>query len=143
MIRAREQQADRSGLAASFSRITEGISRLVSEHLALARTELREDARVFAFTGARLAGFGLLLLVGYGFLCAAIAVALWTWIGIGWALLVVAVVNLLVGGVGAYASIRRIEGREVLDDTMVEVSRSAEVLAAASRPDGMERRLEA
>jgi uncharacterized membrane protein YqjE len=141
-MRAREQ-ADRTGLAATFSRITDGISRLVTEHLALARIELREDARLFTLACARIAAFGLLVLIGYAFLCAAIAVALWSWIGIGWALLAVGLANLLIGGVGVYVAVKRLEGREVLDETLVEVSRSAEVLAAASRSDGMERRLEA
>src|SRR5919106_1255146 len=140
-MRAREKM-DGAGLAAAVSRITDGMSRLFSEHLALARIEIQEDGRAFAFATARLAGFALLMLVGYGFLCAA-AVALWTWIGIGWALLVVALFNLLIGGVGVYTAIRRLKGREVLDETLVEVSRSAEVLAAASRSDGRERRLEA
>ncbi|HZA50919.1 MAG TPA: phage holin family protein [Myxococcaceae bacterium] len=141
-MRAREKM-DGAGLAAAVSRITDGMSRLFSEHLALARIEIQEDGRAFAFATARLAGFALLMLVGYGFLCAAAAVALWTWIGIGWALLVVALFNLLIGGVGVYTAIRRLKGREVLDETLVEVSRSAEVLAAASRSDGRERRLEA
>ena len=135
---------DGAGLAAAVSRITDGISRLISEHVALARIEFRDDARAFAFATARLAVFALLILVGYGFLCAAVAMALWSWIGsIGWALAVVALVNVLIGGPGVYLAIRRLTGREVLDETLVEVSRSAEVLAAASRPDGRERRLEA
>ena len=134
---------DGAGLAAAVSRITDGISRLFSEHLALARIEIQEDGRAFALATARLACFASLMLVGYGFLCAAAAAALWTWIGIGWALLVVALFNLLIGGVGVYTAVRRLKGREVLDETLVEVSRSAEVLAAASRSDGRERRLEA
>jgi hypothetical protein len=48
------------------------------------------------------------------------------------------------GALGAYAAAARLKGREVLDETRVEVTRSAEALAAASRPDmGVERRLEA
>jgi uncharacterized membrane protein YqjE len=141
-MRAREQ-ADRTGLAATLARITDGISRLLLEHLALARIELREDARAFSLTASRIAVFVPLILVGHWFLCGALAVALWKGIGLGWALLVVGVVNIVIGGVGAYFAFKRLTGREVLDETLVEVSRSAEVLAAASRSDGVERRFEA
>ena len=138
--------SDRTGLAAALGRITDGVSRLVSEHLALARVELREDARAFAFAVARIAVFVPLVLVGYGFLCGALAVGLSTWMGIGWALLIVGALNAGVGGVGIALAAKSLQSRQVLNDTRVEVSRSAEVLAAVSRPNGpngTEKRLEA
>ncbi|HYX93301.1 MAG TPA: phage holin family protein [Myxococcaceae bacterium] len=142
-MHAREQ-ADRGGLAAALARITDAVSRLMAEHLALARVELREDARVFGLAATRIAVFVPLIVVGYAFICGAVAVALAAWIGTGWALLVVGLLNVIAGALGAYAAAARLRGREVLDETRVEVTRSAEALAAASRPDmGVERRLEA
>jgi Putative Actinobacterial Holin-X, holin superfamily III len=141
-MRAREQ-ADRGGLAAALGRITDATSRLMSEHLALARIELREDARALGLAAVRVAVFVPLIVVGYAFVCGAVSVALGMLIGFGWALLVVGLLNVIVGSLGAYVAAAHFQGREMLDETRVEVSRSAEALAAAGRPEGPERRLEA
>lgn len=137
------EQADRSGIAQAMSRIADGLSRLVSDHLALARVELREDARTFAISAARIAVFVPLILVGYGFLCAALAVAVSRWIGLGWALFAVGFLNVAVGAIGVRVALRKVQGREVLGETREEVSRSAEVLAQVGRRNGAEKRLEA
>jgi uncharacterized membrane protein YqjE len=141
-MRGREQE-ERSGLAAALVRITDAVSRLMSEHLALARVELREDARALGLAVARIAVFVPLIVVGYAFLCAAVSVALAVWIGLGWALLVVGLLNVFAGALGTLVAASRLRGREVLEETRVEVSRSAEALAEASRPNGPGRRLEA
>jgi hypothetical protein len=141
-MRAREQ-SERVGLAAAVARITDAVSRLMSEHLALARVELRDDARAFGLAAARIAVFVPLIVVGYAFLCAAVATALAMWIGLGWALLLVGLLNVFAGALGVFVAAVRLKGREVLEDTRVEVSRSAEALAEASRPNGSGRRLEA
>jgi uncharacterized membrane protein YqjE len=141
-MRAREQ-ADRVGLAAALGRITDAVSRLMAEHLALARVELREDARSLLLRAERIVLFAPLIVVGYAFVCAAVAIAISTWIGLVWALLVVGLLNVIFGGLGAYFAWLRLEAQEMLNETRAEVSRSAELLGGTSGPDGPERRLEA
>src|SRR2546423_268093 len=103
------EQPDRSGLAAAFGRITDGLSRLMSEHLALIRVELRDDSRALAMDLARIVLFLPLVIVGYGLLCAALAVALSHAIGLAGAFAIVGGINVLFGGLGAYLAAMKLK----------------------------------
>ena len=76
------EQTDR-GIAALVGRMADSFSRLVSQHLTLARMELAEDAKALGLDVARIVVFVPFLLVGYLFLCGALSVALAQWIGYG------------------------------------------------------------
>jgi hypothetical protein len=54
------------------------------------------------------------------------------------ALLLVGSVNLIAGGIGAYAGFRRIAARRVMRETLDELDRSAAALADGARPNGSE-----
>ncbi|MBX5481158.1 MAG: phage holin family protein [Myxococcaceae bacterium] len=137
-------QPDRGGLGAAVARITDGLSRLISEHLALARVELRDDVRALAGSVAGIAVFVPLILVGYGFLCGALALALSPWLGRVGALVLVGGLNVIVGGLGAWRAAAKLKAQPVLETTRVEVTRTTHALASVARPargNGVERRL--
>lgn len=136
-------QPDKGGLAASFGRIADGLSRLISEHLALARVELRHDARALAMDLVRIGMFLPLVIVGYGLLCTALALALGTLIGLAGAFAVVGGANVILGGLGVFFAAMKLKERPVLERTRVEVERTTHALANVARPsgNGVERRL--
>jgi hypothetical protein len=124
------EQTER-GLAALVGRMTDGFSKLVTQHLALARMELMDDARAVGTDVARIAAFVPFVLVGYAFLCAALSAFLARWIGWDGALAVVGAVNLVGGGLGIARAASRLKAHRVMDDTTEELNRSVEVLAQA------------
>ncbi|SEM00232.1 Putative Holin-X, holin superfamily III [Stigmatella aurantiaca] len=139
------EQTDR-GISALVGRMADGFSRLVSQHLTLARMEMAEDAKAMGKDVARIAAFVPFILVGYLFVCGALAAVLARWLGVAGALVTVGVLNLIGGGIGIHRAISRLQGRQVMDDSAQELSRSVAALggpgtqdteaspAAASRP---------
>ncbi|MFL5351608.1 phage holin family protein [Archangium sp.] len=124
------EQAER-GLTALVGRLTDGFSRLVTQHLTLARVELMEDARVMGLDVALIAAFVPFVLVGYTFLCGALVVLVQPWTGWAGALALVGGVNLVGGGVGIARAVRRLKSHRVMDETTEELNRSVTVLAQA------------
>lgn len=138
----RGAEPERGGLAQSFSRLTEALSRLVSEHLALARVELRADARAVGSQVAKIAVFLPAIVVGYGLLCVALALGLAQWLGAAWAFALVGALNFVGGGLGAYFAAQRMSHHPVLETTRVEVEKTSMALGQAARaPNGAEKRL--
>ena len=114
--------------------MTDGLSRLVSDHLALARAELREDARAFGQGVVKVAVFVPLLLLGYGFLCAALAAGLASVMPMWLSLLLVGILNIAVGAIGAYTAANALKTRTPkLPDALGEAQVSARVLAQAAK----------
>jgi uncharacterized membrane protein YqjE len=124
------EQTER-GIAAIVGRMADSFSRLVSQHITLARLELAEDAKAMARDVASIIVFVPFLLVGWVFLCAALAVALAQAIGYGWALAVVGGVHMVGGGLGIWMALSRLKNRPVMNDTGEELSRSMAVLTAS------------
>lgn len=127
------EQTDR-GITALVGRMADSFSRLVSQHITLARLEVAEDAKAMALDAARVVAFVPFLLVGYLFLCGAIAVALADAIGYGWSLAAVSFANLLGGGFGIWRAVSRLKDRQVMDDSAQELSRSMAALTTVSPP---------
>ena len=109
-------------------RLADGLGKLVTEHLELAKVELVDDARELGLLVARLAVVVPFLLVGYSLLCAGIALVLTTWIPLYAALLILAVLNLVGGGVGLYTVVRKVQKKNVMDETLQELNRSVQTL---------------
>ncbi len=124
------EQTER-GLAAVVGRMADGVSRLVSQHLALARMELEEDARVMGGNVARIAAFVPFVLVGYFFLCAALALFLARWLDFAGAFALVGGVNLVGGGAGIALAASRLKSLRPMDETKEELNRSVAVLSSA------------
>ena len=118
-----EQTTDRN-IAALVGRMADGFSKLVNQHIQLARAELGEDIRGMGKDVVHIAMVVPFFLVGYIFLCGALAALLASVIGWAGALGLVAAVNLAVGGFLLYRALTRLRGRDVMNDTAQELTRS-------------------
>lgn len=127
------EQTER-GLTVLVGRLTDGLGKLVTQHLTLARVELMEDARAMGQDVALIAAFVPFVLVGYAFLCGALAVALARWVGWAGALALVGALNLVGGGLGIARASARLKSHRVMDETTEELNRSVTVFAQAPRP---------
>lgn len=125
---------DRTGLGAALARLTDGFSRLVADHLALAQAELRADARAFGQEVVKVAAFAPLLLVGYLFLCAALSAALALVMPVWAALLLVGGLNVAAGAVGTAMALKKLQSRPpVLGESRAQAQRTAQQLAHAAK----------
>lgn len=124
------EQPDRGGIAASIGKITDGFSKLVVQHIALARIELAEDAKAVGGELGRMAVYVPFLVVGYALLCGALAVVLGQWLTLAGGLALVGAVNMVGGSLGIHAAVKRLQARDMLTGTLQEFNRSASVLAA-------------
>jgi uncharacterized membrane protein YqjE len=123
------EQTER-GVAALVGRMADGFSRLVTQHLQLARVELAEDAKAMGLDVASIAVFVPFLLVGYMFVCGALAALLAPFTGWAGALAVVGAVNLVGGGLGILRAVKRMQSRQMMDDSVSELSRSMAALTS-------------
>jgi hypothetical protein len=105
-------RSDPPSLSEAFRRLTDGIQRLIRDHLALVRTELRQDLKA----AGRDIAFALLgvpsLLLGYALLMVALSLALAPSLGAAVAFAIVGAVNLLAGGALAFFFGRRLATRD-------------------------------
>ena len=122
------------GLSGQLSRLADGIARLIGQHFALARLEIVEDARRMGKGAAGIAFFVPFLLLGYGFLCAALTAWLQNHLPLPWALAAVGGANVLLGAVGLLRAAQTLKSRTGMDDTVDELRRSADLL---SKPVGL------
>ncbi|HEX4802648.1 MAG TPA: phage holin family protein [Myxococcaceae bacterium] len=114
------------GISARLTDVADGVGRLVSEHIALARAELTQELDTWGKSLGRVAGSLSLLLVGYAFLCAALVAYLASkGMSTAAALLLVGAANLVVGAVGVYPPLRRISQQRLLRDSLEEFDTSA------------------
>jgi len=115
--------------------VVESVSELTAQHVRLARLELEEDARFIGLRVGVIAALAPLILVGYGFLCIALALALRRIMAIDLAFLAVGLAN-LVGGVAGIARVaRQLRGRQVMDASLTELkTTSTAILRTEPRP---------
>ncbi|MFP2932538.1 phage holin family protein [Pyxidicoccus sp. 3LG] len=121
------EQTER-GITALVGRMADGFSRLVTQHLQLARLELTEDVKATGMDVAMIAAFVPFILVGYAFVCGAIAALLSPFLGWAGALGGVGLLNLAGGAGGAFWAVKRLQARRVMDDSSQELSRSMAAL---------------
>lgn len=122
-----------SGLPAQLGRIVDGFSRLLAQHVELARMELADEARAVGASAARIAAFIPFILTGYLLLCVALSLILERLLGTGAGFAIVGGINLLGGGVGVWAAVRSMQRRPaMLAATRDELRASA--LAIKSNP---------
>ena len=120
------------GLGAHLARMTDGFSRLVTQHLTLARLELTEDARSAGAQLARVALFVPFLLTGHLLVCAGLALLLGRWMGPWGALVLVGALNLAAGAVGIARAAARLKAHAPLRGTQEELGRSLSALATTT-----------
>lgn len=126
------------GLAELFGSLAEGLGKLVTEHIELARLELSQEARTLGGQVARLLVFLPFVLIGYLFLCAALAALLSRWLGWGGSLLLVGALNALGGGVGIALAVGALKRRQGMARTVDELKETATVLTRVAEPKGLE-----
>ena len=132
------------GFAELFGSLADGLGTLVTQHIQLARLELSAEARAVGGQAAKLFVFAPFVLIGYLFLCAALASWLSRWLGWSGSLLLVGVVNALVGGVGIALALRALNRRKGWGRSVEELKETASVLTrvtdspAPNQPSGLE-----
>lgn len=117
------------GIAAQMGRIADGLSRLVSHHITLAKLELAEDARAIGTSVGLIAALAPFVLVGYTLLCGGVAWAISPWVGVAGGLLIVGGVNVLGGIGGILFAVQRLRSRQVMGRTREELQQSAHLLS--------------
>jgi uncharacterized membrane protein YqjE len=108
--------------------VVDGFSELTAQHIRLARVELAEDAR---FVGVRIgviAALAPLILVGYGFLCVALAYALQRVMSPDLSFLIVGLINLIGGGAGITIAARQLGRKKVMNETLMELETSSAIV---------------
>ena len=103
------------------------LGHLVSQHIALAKLELRETARRTGVGVAQIAAFAPLVLVGYAFLNAALALVLGRWLPLAGAVALVGLLNVAGGILGVVLGARALR-HPALGDAAVELERTIDVL---------------
>jgi hypothetical protein len=127
------------GIPQLVTNVADGFSKLLSQHLALARTELEHDAKAMASDVGLIVAFAPFVLVGYAALCVALGAFLGTWLGLAGGMAVVGGANVVGGGLGIAAAIWRLKKRRPLEGSKMELGRSAAVLKMSSSPQLPER----
>lgn len=87
--------------------------------------ELKHDARFFGIRLGLIAVFTPMILVGYGFLCIALALALRRVMGEELAFIAVGLVNLFIASVGIAIAGRQLSKHQALSTTRVELQTSS------------------
>jgi len=125
-------------LSVQIRELVDGLGELMAQHIRVAKLELKDDARFVGVRVGVIAALAPLILVGYGFLCAAAAMALARVVAGDLALLLVGVFNLLVGGVGIAVAARQLGRRKVLEVTVAEVEATRAIVRrhGADEPKG-------
>lgn len=104
--------------------LVDAFSELVAQHVRLARLEVKEDARFVGIRVGVIAVFAPLILVGYSFLCIALALSLRRVMGEELAFVLVGVVNLVVAGIGIAIAARQLANRKIMNATVAELQTS-------------------
>lgn len=105
--------------------VIDGLSELTAQHIRLAKLELAEDARFIGIRVGVIAALAPLVLVGYGFLCVALALLLRRVMAADLAFLLVGLFNLVGGIAGIAFAARQLGTRKVMDDSLRELSASS------------------
>lgn len=115
-------------LASQLSELFEGLRELATQHLRLARLEVREDAR---FVGARLGAIAVLaplILVGYALVCMGLALFLSRFWPTDVAFAFVGALNLVSGVIGAVLAARQLQRRKPMQGTHLEWEKTKEAI---------------
>lgn len=123
-------------LGAQLRELFDGLSELTAQHIQLAKLELKDDARFIGIRVGVIAALAPLILVGYGFLCVAGALALSRTMATDLAFLVVGAVNLVGGLAGVAIAAKQLGGKKVMGATTLELETTRSVVL--HRRDGTE-----
>jgi hypothetical protein len=108
-------------LVRQLADVVDSVSELFSRHVDLARAELADDARFVGVRVGVIAALAPLVLVGYGFLCVALALALRSSLGDVGAFAFVGLLNVIPGVVGIGFAGRQLGKKKVLATSLTEL----------------------
>ncbi len=120
-------------LGSQLRELVDAFSDLVAQHVRLARLELAQDAR---FIGVRVGVIALLaplFLVGWGFLCVALALAIHRSLSADVSFLIVGLLNLVLGGIGIGFAAKSLAGHKVMDASLSELESSTAIIRKEKR----------
>lgn len=121
-------------LARQLGELVDGLSELVQKHVQLARVELTEDAKYVGIRVGIIAALSPLILVGYGFLCAAVAFGLQSIMSPALAFMTVGLLNVVPGLVGIALAARQLSSKRVLHETMAQLETTTALVVTKERP---------
>lgn len=113
--------------------VVESFGALLEGHLKLFKLELAEDAKVIGVQVGKIVVFVPLILTGYGFLCAALAMFLARYVGPELATLIVGLLNVAGGALGILLAAKTLSKRGVLEGTKREAAATSSALSHAVR----------
>lgn len=113
--------------------VIESFAALLEGHFKLFKVEVAEDAKGIAVQVGKIAAFAPLLLVGYGFMCVALALFLARFIGAELAFLAVGLANLTGAGLGIYLAVKALQNQQLLDATRAELAATTAAVGHAVR----------
>ncbi|MBE2249239.1 MAG: phage holin family protein [Myxococcus sp.] len=116
-------------LGSQLRDVVDGLSELTAQHIRLARVELADDARFVGVRLAVIAALAPLILVGYGFLCVALALTLRRVMAADLAFLLVGLINLIAGVIGVVLAARQLKTREPMQVSMTELEATTAILS--------------
>lgn len=117
-----------------LSDLLAGASRVLEQHLKLARLELRADAREIGTRLALIVALLVPVLVGYGFLCAGAALYLSRHLSSEAAFALVGTVNLAGAAVGIAIAGRQLAARPLLQATLDELEATSVAVRGGEPP---------
>lgn len=121
-------------IAQSLRELVDTFSALAAQHVRLAHCELEEDARFVGLRVGVIAGLAPLVVVGYGFVCAALALLLSQVMPMIAALALIGATNLAVGLAGIARTLAQLEARKVMTGSVTEFELTAAL--ARKKPEG-------
>lgn len=121
-------------LSTQVRELVDAFSELVAQHVRLAKMELADDARFVGLRVGLIAALAPLILVGYGFLCGGLAIALAAVMPTALAFVVVGLLNLVAGGAGIAVAARQLSERKMMPTTFTELE-STRVVVSARPPE--------
>ncbi|MBM4783706.1 MAG: phage holin family protein [Archangiaceae bacterium] len=108
--------------------VVDGFSELTAQHIRLARLELAQDARFIGVRVGVIAALAPLILVGYGFLCVALALVLRRVMPADLAFLLVGLVNLIGGVAGIAVAATQLNEKKVMHETLTELEDTSSIV---------------
>jgi uncharacterized membrane protein YqjE len=135
MATARDTREESDGIISLIRETADGLGKLIADHVKLARVELVSDARFYARDLAVMAGFGVVLFVGYilGWIAAGLAIGRAIH-NTPLAFAAVAALHLIAGAIGVVVAAKRAKRVRLMHDTAEEVGRSVSALRGRELP---------
>jgi uncharacterized membrane protein YqjE len=115
-------------LGSQLRDVVDGFSELTASHIRLARVELAQDARFIGVRVGVIAALAPLILVGYGFLCVALALVLRRVMSADLAFALVGLVNLVGGVAGIVVAARQLNEKKVMHETLTELEETSSLV---------------